>query len=87
MGPDGILTGMARQANLLNRKVSEIRLQKEMERKDREIARKRRVLEANIEALRNEFESVQEELGLLKATEALQAEIASSEIPAKKPKK
>lgn len=84
LGPHGILTGMAREANAMNRKVSEIKLQREMERKDREIGRKRRVLEANIEALRNEFESAQEELGLLKATELMQAEIASSKIPAKK---
>lgn len=48
-----------------------------MERKDREIARKRRTLEANIETLRNEFESVQEELGLLRQSEELQLTVLS----------
>ena len=73
LGPNGILTGMARQSHKINRKVSELKLQNELDRKDREISRKRKVLEANIEALKNEFESVQEELSILKATEDLQA--------------
>tara|TARA_R110002020_G_scaffold174704_3_gene366214 strand:+ start:58 stop:1752 length:1695 start_codon:yes stop_codon:yes gene_type:complete len=77
VGPEGILTGAARDANKLNRKLSEIKLQSELQRKDREIERKRKVLEANIEALKNEFDSVQEELGLLRKTEAMQEEAAS----------
>ena len=76
MGPNGILTGAARKTNQLNKEVTEVTLQNELERKDREIARKRKVLEANIEALKNEFESVEEELSILKATEALQARVA-----------
>jgi circadian clock protein KaiC len=84
LGPDGILTGAARQSNELNKKISEIRLQNEIGRKDREIARKRRVLEANIEALRNEFESAEEELSILKATEALHDKIASEKKEGKR---
>ncbi|TRW22761.1 circadian clock protein KaiC [Flavobacterium zepuense] len=76
LGPQGILTGAARQSNEMNKKLSEIKLQSELDRKDREIARKRKVLEANIEALKNEFESVEEELSLLKATEAMQEQAA-----------
>jgi circadian clock protein KaiC len=76
MGPNGILTGAARKTNQLNKEVTTKTLQNELERKDREIARKRKVLEANIEALKNEFESVAEELSILKATEALQAEVS-----------
>jgi len=76
LGPEGILTGVARQSNEMNKKLSEIKLQSELDRKDREIARKRKVLEANIEALRNEFESAEEELSLLKATEAMQEQVA-----------
>jgi len=74
-GPNGILTGAARRTNQLNKKVSELKLQEELGRKDREITRKRNVLEANIKALRNEFESVQEELSILRASEERQAKL------------
>ncbi len=72
LGPNGVLTGSARKSSQLNKKVSQLKLQNELDRKDREILRKRKVLEANIEALKNEFESVEEELNLLKRTEELQ---------------
>jgi circadian clock protein KaiC len=87
IGPNGILTGSARITNALNNKVSELKKQNEMERKDREITRKRKVLEANIDALRTEFESVQEELSILKATELLQAQINPQNTTNKKAKK
>jgi circadian clock protein KaiC len=77
VGPTGILTGTARKTNEIQRKVSELKLQSDMDRKDREIARKRKVLEANIAALNNEFESVQEELSILKATEQLHEKLNS----------
>ena len=63
----------------MKRQLTEIKLQNELGRKDREIERKRKVLEANIEALKNEFESVAEELSLLKATEDLQAKLSNKE--------
>ena len=75
LGPNGILTGTARQTQKFKKTMSDIKLQNEINRKDREIERKRRVLEANIEALRNEFESAQEELSILKATEELQSQL------------
>jgi circadian clock protein KaiC len=75
LGPHGILTGAARRAHDLSNELSEVKMQNELSRKDREIARKRKVLEANIEALKNEFESVEEELSLLRATEELQARV------------
>lgn len=87
IGPDGILTGSARVMNAMNNQVTALKKQSEMDRKDREIARKRKVLEANIEALRNEFESVQEELSSLKATELLQAQLASQNTSKTKSKK
>lgn len=71
IGPEGILTGSARTSFALNEKASVLKKRSEMERKDREIVRKRKVLEANIEALRNEFESTEEELNRLKAEEIL----------------
>ena len=77
LGPNGILTGAARQTHKFKQTMSDIKLQNEINRKDREIERKRKVLEANIKALRNEFESAQEELSILRATEELQAELIS----------
>jgi circadian clock protein KaiC len=77
LGPEGILTGAARQTHKFKKTMSDMKLQNEISRKDREIERKRRVLEANIEALRNEFESAQEELSILKATEELQEKLSS----------
>lgn len=77
IGPNGILTGMARQENRVMNEISARKLQDEIDRKDREIARRKKTLEANIEKLKNEFESVQEELGLLRASEEMQAKIAS----------
>lgn len=86
-GPDGILTGQARREFQLHRKVSKLQLQTELDRKDREIARKRKVLEANIEALTNEFESVKEELSVLKETEAMQANVSATKNTSKPAKK
>jgi len=73
LGPNGILTGAARKSHELNKKVSKLKLQDELERKDREIARRKKVLQANIEALQGEFESAVEELTILKATEELKS--------------
>ncbi len=84
LGPEGFLTGSARKSYQLIRKISSLKMQGELERKDRDILRKRRVLEANIEALRNEFESVQEELSILKATEELSASQNTTPKVAKK---
>lgn len=86
-GPEGILTGTARRTHEISKKVSKIQLQSELERKDREIARKRKTLEANIEALRNEFETVQEELGLLRQSEEMQADVVAGLNNAKSKKK
>lgn len=78
LGPQGILTGAARKSHEISTKVNKLKLQDELDRKDREILRKRKVLEANIESLKNEFESAVEELSILKANEGLEA-IASEE--------
>lgn len=78
LGPQGILTGSARKTHQFKKTISDIKLQNEISRKDREIERKRRVLQANIEALRNEFESAEEELSILRATEELQAKMSSA---------
>ncbi|HEX8270424.1 MAG TPA: circadian clock protein KaiC [Flavobacterium sp.] len=77
LGPEGILTGAARLANEITKKTTKLKLETELNRKDREIERKRKVLEANIEALRNEFESVQEELSILRTTEEMESNLRS----------
>lgn len=79
LGPNGILTGSARKSNALNKKVNAFKLQNELAQKDRDIARKRKVLEANIEALRNEFESVEDELNRLKNSETLQEKLMNEQ--------
>ena len=85
-GPKGILTGAARKSNQVQRQVKALKLQNELDRKDREIERKRKVLEANIAALKNEFESVVEELGILKVTEDLHSKIMLENTPKTKKK-
>jgi len=87
VGPNGILTGMARHSNLIDKEVNQLKKENELGRKDREIARKRKVLEANIAALRSEFESVEEELSILKSTEHLESRIKSEKKTSKPAKK
>lgn len=62
LGPDGVLTGSARETQQLLEKTSEAIRDHAVSRKDREIERKRLVLESKIATLKEEFESLQEEL-------------------------
>jgi circadian clock protein KaiC len=62
LGPDGVLTGSAREAQILQEQTGEVLRDYSVTRKDREITRKRKVLEAKILGLQTEFESVEEEL-------------------------
>jgi circadian clock protein KaiC len=62
LGPDGILTGSAREAQVLQEQTGEVLRDNAVSRKDREVLRKRKVLEAKISSLQTEFESVEEEL-------------------------
>ena len=62
IGPSGILTGSARMAYQLEQKVKKEKQKDALERKDREVERRRKILEATIENLRIEFESTEEEL-------------------------
>lgn len=62
VGPDGVLTGSARETQMLLEETGEVLHSHAVGRKDREIVRKRKVLEAKIESLRSEFESTEEEL-------------------------
>jgi circadian clock protein KaiC len=86
-GPTGILTGSARKSNEFNKRISELSLENELQRKDREIQRKRKILEATIDTLKNEFESVEEELSALKRSKQLQKSILTGSEAAKSKKK
>jgi circadian clock protein KaiC len=75
LGPDGILVGSAREAQQLTEATGlELRTHA-LGRKDRELERKRSVLEAKIASLREEFESVQDELNKTFIEEELRKEI------------
>src|SRR6185437_12469069 len=62
LGPDGVLTGSAREAQKLHEQAGQVLRTNAMSMKDREVLRKRKVLEAQIANLKTEFESVEEEL-------------------------
>src|SRR5215217_7417403 len=62
LGPDGVLTGSAREAQQLMEETGIVLRTHAVTRKDREIERKRMVLQAKIESLKEEFESVTDEL-------------------------
>ena len=62
LGPDGILTGSAREAHKLQKETEEILVKHSLDRKNKEIDRKARELEAKIATLTSEFESIKEEL-------------------------
>lgn len=62
LGPQGVLTGSARIEQILNEQTGAVLHDHALTRKDREILRKRTMLEAKIESLRTEFESAEEEL-------------------------
>ena len=62
LGPEGVLTGSARKAQQLHEETGVLLRSNAITRKDREIDRKRLMLESQIANLRQEFESFQEEL-------------------------
>lgn len=75
LGTEGILTGSAREAQQLS-EVTGVELRTHAQsRKDREIERKRMVLDAKIASLKEEFESVQDELNKSYLEEDLRKQI------------
>lgn len=75
VGPEGVLIGSARLAQELNEATGAEMISYARSRKDRDIERKRLVLEAKIASLKEEFESVQEELSRTFIEEDLKKEI------------
>ena len=77
LGPDGILTGSAREAQKLQEKTGEVLKSNALDMKDREIDRKRKVLEAKIASLQTEFESAEDELNKIYVEEDLIKKVTS----------
>lgn len=75
LGSDGVLTGSAREAQELLETTGHMMRKHAVNRKDLEIKRKRKVLEAKIASLQEEFESVQDELNKAYIEEDLKKEI------------
>ena len=75
MSSDGILTGSAREAQQMLESTGEVMRTYALNRKDIQIERKRKVLEAKIASLQEEFESVQEELNKSYVEDELKKEI------------
>ena len=93
VGPTGIVTGASRLTHQLQENAQTLAVRQEAERRDRELERRRRVLEANIANLRTEFESVVEELRFTNTDEQArqqtrtsgQQRIADANPPARPP--
>ncbi|HEU4902128.1 MAG TPA: circadian clock protein KaiC [Flavisolibacter sp.] len=75
LGPDGVLTGSAREAQMISEVTGAVLRTHALSRKDIEIQRKRKVLEAKIASLQEEFDSVQDELNKSYIEEDLRKEI------------
>ncbi|MDQ6812767.1 MAG: circadian clock protein KaiC [Bacteroidota bacterium] len=75
LGPDGVLTGSAREAQQLLEATGEVLKTHAVTRKDKEIERKRTVLQSKIESLKEEFESVTEALNKSYIEEDLRKEV------------
>ncbi|MVM39623.1 circadian clock protein KaiC [Spirosoma sp. HMF3257] len=75
LGPDGVLTGSAREAQQLQEVTGTVLREHAVSRKDREIERKRLVLESKIASLKEEFESVQDELNKTYIEDELRKEV------------
>jgi circadian clock protein KaiC len=75
LGPEGILTGSAREAQIIKEETGIALNGYAITAKDREISRKRKVLEAKISSLQTEFESVEEELNKIYLQDELKKEV------------
>src|SRR6476469_10289481 len=75
LSPDGVLTGSAREAHKLLEETGVVLRKHAVTRKDKEIERKRMVLQAKIDSLKEEFESVQDELNKSYIEEDLRKEV------------
>eukprot|EP01098_Paradermamoeba_levis_P000995 TRINITY_DN11117_c0_g1_i1.p1 TRINITY_DN11117_c0_g1~~TRINITY_DN11117_c0_g1_i1.p1 ORF type:complete len:288 (+),score=10.09 TRINITY_DN11117_c0_g1_i1:124-864(+) len=75
LGPEGVLTGSARETQQLLEKTTLALHDHAVSRKDREIERKKTILESKIASLKEEFESLREELNKTYIEEELKKSI------------
>lgn len=75
LGTEGVLIGSAREAQQLSEVTGEVLRNHALGRKDIEINRKRKVLEAKISSLQEEFASIQDELNKSYIEEDLRKEV------------
>jgi circadian clock protein KaiC len=75
LGPKGVLTGSAREAQRLQEVTGDVLRKHNLNMKDMEIDRKRKVLESKIASLKDEFESMQEQLNKSYIEDALREEV------------
>jgi len=75
LGDEGVLIGSARETQQLNEATGEVLRTHALSRKEVEIQRKRKVLEAKIASLQEEFESVQDALNKADIEEAIRKEV------------
>ncbi len=78
LGPDGVLTGSARESHKLQQKTQEILKNHSFGRKDKEIERKRKELELKIISLNSEYESIKDELQNDYVEQELKTEVLES---------
>jgi circadian clock protein KaiC len=71
LGPEGVLTGSAREAQELHMQTGLVLKSNALSMKDREVLRKKKLLETKIAGLQTEFESVEEELNRIYIEEGL----------------
>ncbi len=75
LGPEGVLTGSAREAQKLKEKTGMALRDFAVSRKDKEILRRRMMLESKIASLQAEFESAEEELNKMYLEDELKQDI------------
>lgn len=77
VGPEGVLTGSSRLSQETREKAAVLVRQQEVERRERDRARRREALEARIAALRKEFEVEEEEAKVSEKQNLLREEVVS----------
>ena len=75
LGPEGVLTGSAREAYRLKEATKEVLKDYALNRKDKEIERKKSILNSKISNLTAEFESIKDELNNIYLEDQLKEEI------------
>jgi circadian clock protein KaiC len=75
LGPEGVLTGSAREAQQIKERTGIALQNYAIDAKDREISRRRKVLESKILGLQTKFESAEEELNKIYMQEELKKQV------------